>query len=103
VTGTWVTEQGGMTSATKILAAGDMIGYIQDNAGGVPVLWAKQGLNGTWYDEYGPVNAAAFTSTGDIVIRSGSVLLAQSPSRARLASVPSRACRRVPPRELPNE
>jgi hypothetical protein len=37
VTGTWVTEQGGMTSATKILAAGDMIGYIQDNAGGVPV------------------------------------------------------------------
>ena len=28
---------------------------------------------------------------------------AQSSSRARLASVPSRACRRVPPRELPNE
>jgi hypothetical protein len=61
VTGTWVTEQGGLTSATKILAFGDMIGFIEKNASGVPVLWAKQGLDGTWYDEYGPVNAAVFT------------------------------------------
>jgi hypothetical protein len=61
VTGTWVSEQGGMTSSTKILAAGDMIGYIEDNAKGVPVLWAKQGLGGGWYDEYGPANAAVIT------------------------------------------
>jgi hypothetical protein len=52
---------GGLTSATKILAFGDMIGYIENNSAGVPVLWAKQGLTGTWYDEYGPVNAAVFT------------------------------------------
>jgi hypothetical protein len=61
VTGSWVTEAGGLTSATKILAFGDMIGYIENNSAGVPVLWAKQGLTGTWYDEYGPVNAAVFT------------------------------------------
>ena len=61
VTGSWVTEAGGLTSATKILALGDMIGYIQDNSSGVPVLWAKEGLKGTWYEEYGPVNAAVFT------------------------------------------
>jgi hypothetical protein len=61
VTGSWVTEAGGLTSSTKILAFGDMIGYIENNASGVPVLWAKQGLNGTWYVEYGPVNAAVFT------------------------------------------
>jgi hypothetical protein len=36
-----------------------MIGYIQQQR--VPVLWAKQGLTGTWYNEYSPVNAAVFT------------------------------------------
>ena len=61
LTATRVTPEGGMTSATKILASGDMIGYIEDNAKGVPVLWAKQGLGGGWYDEYGPVNAAVIT------------------------------------------
>jgi len=78
VTGSWVTEAGGLTSATKILAYDDMIGYIEDNSSGVPTLWAKQGLNGTWYDEYGPVNAAVFTDTGNIVVRSGSTLLAKN-------------------------
>jgi hypothetical protein len=78
VTGSWVTEQTGLTSAATILAFGDMIGYIQKNASGIPTLWAKQGLNGIWYDEYSPVNAAVFTSTGDIVIRSGSTLLAKN-------------------------
>jgi hypothetical protein len=38
-----------------------MTGYIQNNSSGVPVLWAKQGLTGTWYNEYSPVNAAVFT------------------------------------------
>ena len=61
VTGAWVTEAGGLTSATKILAFGDMIGYIQDNNSGVPTLWAKQGRQGTWHDEYAPVNIAVFT------------------------------------------
>jgi hypothetical protein len=33
-----VTEAGGLTSATEILAAGGLIGYIEDNSSGVPVL-----------------------------------------------------------------
>jgi CHAP domain len=60
-TGTWLTEAGGLSSATPILAAGDLIGYIEKNSSGTPVLWAKEGISGTWHDEYSPVNAAVFT------------------------------------------
>jgi hypothetical protein len=59
VTGTWVTEAGGRGDEDPGLR--DMIGYIQNNSSGVPVLWAKQNLTGTWYNEYSPVNAAVFT------------------------------------------
>jgi hypothetical protein len=70
LTDAWVPLNGGVAD---VRVAGSRITYIDVNGN----LWAKDGLYGTWYQEYGPVSQYA-TSASLLVIRTGTAVFGKA-------------------------